>query len=182
MTRLDPTTRHAELLSAGRILWASKPFDAVRPDDITAATGTSIGLVYHHFGSKRGFYVATVRDAADRLISATDGRGDDPASFVLDTLRGFVRFVADEGPLMRAVLRGGLGVDDEVASIAQRVRDLNARRVLDRLAREETPELTTRIAGWIGLCEAVALDHVERRVLTDDAVVGLLADALWRLL
>ena len=181
MARLSPESRRAQLLAAGRRLWASRPYDAVRPADITAATGTSIGLVYHHFGNKRGFYVATVRDVADDLLRATEPASDDLAAGIGASLSGFVAFVEAEGALLRAVLRGGVGVDPEVGRIAQEVRDVNARRVIDRLGRPATNELVAIVGGWVGFCEAIALDHIERRVLRPDALVALMADALGRL-
>lgn len=182
MGRLPPDVRRRQLLDAGRRLWAAGSYDAVRPADITAATGTSIGLVYHHFGSKRGFYVATVRDVADALIAATAPCEGDRQATAAHMVRAFVAFVEAHGPVLRAVLRGGIGIDPQVDAIAQEVRDTQAARVLQLLGCPQPPERRAMVVGWIGLCEALALDHVDRRRLPPDDLTALMLEALWRLL
>lgn len=184
MSRMNPEQRKRSLLEAGRRLWASKPFDAVRPDDVTAATGTSIGLVYRYFGNKRGFYVETVRSVADQILATTDPLqlaaatgAVTPHALLHAVLSAFVEQVVRERALLKAVLRGGVGVDPEVAGLAQAVRDAQAARV--RLLFSLPDDAATRLvmAGWIGFCEAVVLaDDAEPSALPD-----LMADALHRL-
>lgn len=157
MERLSHEERRRRLLAAGRVLWAEQPYDAVRPADITRVSGSSIGLIYRHFGNKRGYYVATVRDMADELLEATVpplGRAD-PLG---DTLRAYLDFVEREGALFRAVLRGGLGVDPEVMAIADGARAVLRERARLLLGLDDGPLSRAVLVGWIGACEAVALD------------------------
>jgi AcrR family transcriptional regulator len=185
MARLEPEHRRRTLLHAGRQIWSSKPFDAVRPDDITAATGTSIGLVYRYFGSKRGFYVATVRVVAEQIVAATDPAdlaastgASTPHALLRAVLAAFVAEFVREGPLLKAVLRGGVGVDPEVAGIAQHVRDVQAQRVRLLFGLPDDPHTRLLLAGWIGFCEAIVLADSD---LPSAALVDQMADALFRL-
>ncbi len=173
------------MLDAGRRLWSSKPFDAIRPDDITAATGTSIGLVYRYFGSKRGFYVETVRAVAQQILVATDpavlavqSGASTPHALMRAVLAAFVEVVVAEGPLLKAVLRGGVGVDPEVAGLAQQVRDTQASRVRALFGLPDDPHTSLLLAGWIGFCEAIVLTDSD---LPPAALVDQMADALYRL-
>ncbi|HRI06444.1 MAG TPA: helix-turn-helix domain-containing protein, partial [Nannocystaceae bacterium] len=70
--------RRDQLLTLGRRIFAERAYDEVSIDDIAEAAGISKGLLYHYFGSKRGFYVAIVRESASRLVEATAIRTDLP--------------------------------------------------------------------------------------------------------
>lgn len=181
MERLSHEERRRRLLAAGRVLWAAQPYDAVRPATITQITGSSIGLVYRHFGSKRGYYVATVRDMADELLEATVPPLDPPDP-LRSTVRAYLEFVEREGPLLRMVLRGGLGVDPEVMAIADDARAVLRERARTLLGLADEPRIRALLVGWIGACEAVALDvqlstelTVEERL---EALVGMLRRSL----
>ena len=69
-SRLAVDERRAQLLELGLRLFGTRPYDEVSIDDIAADAGVSKGLLYHYFGSKRAFYVATVQHAAAVLLEA----------------------------------------------------------------------------------------------------------------
>ncbi|MEY3014468.1 MAG: hypothetical protein RIT45_3203, partial [Pseudomonadota bacterium] len=71
MARLQREARRAQLLELGLQVFADTPFDAVSVEDVAQRAGISKGLLFHYFGSKRGYYVATVQAAASALLEIT---------------------------------------------------------------------------------------------------------------
>ena len=70
--------RREELLRAGVELFSARSYDEVSIDEIAAAVGISRGLLYHYFPSKRDFYVAGLRRAADDLLAAVEPAAREP--------------------------------------------------------------------------------------------------------
>ncbi len=183
MSRMSPEERRARLLTAGRSLWAGAAYDAISSREISAATGMSVGMVYHHFGNKRGFYAATIEDAVDGLIAATEPpETDDLAQVIPGVMNGFLQYVEEHDRLYVAVLRGGIGMDGEVGAIVERARAVNCQRVVERLGFEPTALQRTAIYGWVGACEAVGLEHAIHRRHDRATLVELLTQLLWKVL
>lgn len=69
----------ADLVAAGRKLFATKGFDGTSVRALTAEAGANLGAVTYHFGSKRGLYAAVleqgVRPLAARVKRAASGDG-----------------------------------------------------------------------------------------------------------
>ena len=112
--RLSIDQRRARLLELGLSLFSQRAYDQVSTDDIALAGGVSKGLLYHYFANKRGYYVATVRELAERVVEATElpeGVPFDQAIRV--ALQRFVGCIRDNATFYRTLMRGGEGVDDE---------------------------------------------------------------------
>lgn len=69
----------ADLVAAGRKLFANKGFDGTSVRALTAEAGANLGAVTYHFGSKRGLYTAVLEDGvrplAARVARAASGSG-----------------------------------------------------------------------------------------------------------
>ena len=69
----------ADLIVAGRTLFASKGFDGTSVRALTTEAGTNLGAVTYHFGSKRGLYHAVleegVRPLARKVVDAAASGG-----------------------------------------------------------------------------------------------------------
>ncbi len=169
--------RRAQLLEVGLRAFSVEPYDGLSTERLAALAGTSKGLLFHYFGSKRGFYLATIEEVARRLLEASappEGVSFDEA--LRASLAGFVAFVADEGALCRAMLRGGVGSDAESQAVAERVRRARVERVLAHLGvGEPRPPLRVMLYGWVGMCEAATFDWEARRDLEQGELVELLA-------
>lgn len=61
-----------KILQAAFIEFGDKGFAAARMDEISAASGVSKQLLYHHFTSKEGLFEATLREAYAILRQADD--------------------------------------------------------------------------------------------------------------
>ncbi|MBL4689652.1 MAG: TetR/AcrR family transcriptional regulator [Nannocystaceae bacterium] len=154
--------RRARLLALGLELFSKRAYDDVSTDDIASAAGVSKGLLYHYFSGKRGYYVATIRELARRVISVTELQPSVTLEDAVRTsLRSFVAFVRDNADFYRALLRGGVGSDDEAQPIIENVRQTISRRILSRAGVTEPDRRTqTAVYGWIGFIEATSLDWI----------------------
>ncbi len=59
--RVDPERTKRDILREARIEFAEKGFAGARVDQIGARTATAKRMIYYHFGSKEGLYVASRR-------------------------------------------------------------------------------------------------------------------------
>ena len=182
--RLAPAERRAALVEIGKQLFTSHAYDDLSIDEVAQLAGVSKGLLYHYFQSKRGFYVATIRQLGDELIDVTRLDTDEALDDALRrVLQAFYAFLADNGRLFRTLVRGGIGNDDEVEQIVDDVRSRMLRRFAQRLGLDEpSPDLRVRLYAWLGAVEAVAVDRVDHGDLTEAAFVQIALDVLQGLL
>lgn len=155
--RLATDERHAQLLAGARQLFSGHAFDELSTAEIARRLGVSKGLLFHYFGTKRGLYVATVRAAVDELIAVTEPDPSKPLPVQLwESMSAYLDWARANQSEQSQILMGGIGVDDEVATILARPRALTQHRVLTALGVDDaTPELRMAIAGWIGFVEGV---------------------------
>jgi AcrR family transcriptional regulator len=169
--RLPTDERRARLLELGEDLFSRHPYDALTTDVIAATGSISKGLLFHYFGSKRGFYIATIEHVAERLLAHVElDASRSPFDAVLDALDRFLDFVHDHAAIYRALLRGGLGADPQSQAIVERVRWTTVHRVLALLDPGHGPAggchpLTTtaglRLYGWVGCTEALSVAWID---------------------
>src|SRR4051812_15631655 len=158
--------RREELLRAGVELFGTRSFDDVSIDEIAAAVGISRGLLYHYFPSKRDFYVAGLRRAADDLLAAVAPAARAPLDERLVAgVDAYLGYVEGHARGFVSLMRGGIGSDDEVRAIVDGVRETLAAGVLEGLAQTgvDGPMLRLAVRGWIGFVEAVSLEWLELR-------------------
>lgn len=179
-TRLENERRREDLIRLGRELFSVHPYDALSVDDIADAAGISRGLLYHYFDSKRDFYVAVVRTAADEMREVTEPDPDaSPLEQLQQGLSAYFDYAEHRAEGYRAVVQGGIGADEEVRQIADEIRALNAQRILDSLgARDPRPALRLAVRGWVGLVETVTLDWLDHRDVDREQLILELMRAL----
>jgi AcrR family transcriptional regulator len=170
--------RRAQLLELGMALFGSRSYEEVSIDDIARSADISKGLLYHYFGSKRGFYVATVRAAADELLARTAPDPSQPPPVrVRAGLLAYLAFVEEKATAYAALMRSGLGTDPELAEIVEDTRTAIVERVLEGLSlARPRPLFRLSARAWVGAVEASSLDWLDRRdVSREDWVRMLLA-------
>jgi len=170
-SRLSTDVRREQLVALGIEIFSDRPFDEVSIDDIAAAAGISKGLLYHYFPSKRDFYVAVIRSAADEMQALTE---PDPAlpprERLAAALERYLEYVETHARGYATVLRAGIGSDPAVAHIVEEVRGAMVERLLADLpvaagADPPPPALRVAVRGWVGFVEAASLDWLEHRGL-----------------
>ncbi|MGH2481173.1 MAG: TetR/AcrR family transcriptional regulator, partial [Ktedonobacteraceae bacterium] len=155
---------------------SNRSYDEVAIDDIAEQAGISKGLLYYYFPTKHAFYVAIVREAATQLLEMTD---PDETLAPLERLRiglcAYFTYAEQHAPAYLALLRGGVGIDAEVAAIVDGVRQTYAQRVLKGLPGSEksAPLLRLAIRGWVGFVEALSVAWLEQREIEKETLCEL---------
>src|SRR6266850_369397 len=121
--RLDPEERRERLIELGLKMLSLETPERVPVDEIAAAAGISRGLLFHYFPTKRDFYVAVARAAADQLLEVTK---PDPELHHMERLHAglaaYVDYVAANETLYIALVRGAAGSDKELQAISEATR------------------------------------------------------------
>lgn len=178
--RLPVEERRRELLAFGQTLFAEHPADAFSMDEIARRAGVSKSLLYHYFGGRRGFYVATIEEIARRLreaITPEEGLGFEQ-SFPRALAR-FLDFVSDNDAAYRAFIRGGIGMDPEVSAIVENLRRTAMQLVLGELGvTKPSPSVHVATYGWVCFAENAALEWLEQGAPDRAAMLTILVDAV----
>ena len=179
--RLDVDERRAQLLALGLSLFGGRNYDEISIDDIAAEARISKGLLYHYFGSKRGFYVATVRKAASGLLLQLGPDLSLPPSERLSSgLGAYLTFVEAHAGAYVALMRSGTFADPEVLEIVETTRAAIVHRIQEEGLGIAGPRPVFRVAvkSFIGAVEAAALEWLERRDVPKEVLVTLLSEML----
>jgi AcrR family transcriptional regulator len=179
--RLDLDERRDQLLALGKKLFGERAYDEISIDDIAEAAGISKGLLYHYFGSKRGFYVAIVREAADKLVEATEvGTDLPPAERARAGLEGYLDFAEEHSAAFLTLLRGGIGNDPEVTELVEGTRERILLRMLANMG-QKSPRPVFRLAfrSYVGLVEAATIDWLERRAVDRATLLRFLLETIY---
>ncbi len=171
--RLAPDDRREQLLAFGRAHFGAHGYDDRSLDALAREAGVSKALLYHYFGGRRGFFLATIEELAGRL----EATFAPPSGLAFDaklraSLRGLVAVAESESAMFRLLLRGGLGADADLAAIVGRVRQ----RAAKALARElgiarPTRALRVALAGSVGYVEGATLAWLDEGARDADAHV-----------
>ena len=166
-TRLQVDERREQLLSLALELFRERTYDEISIDEIAKAAGVSKGLLYHYFKSKRAFYVAAVRHAADELTMETDPSefGELPDSLGMrEGLKKFFLYVGERGKAYSFLMRGGIGNDAEVREIIDKTRKIFLERTLRGLGASpknkkpnfysEGGSVSSKRSVWSGLSKS----------------------------
>ena len=174
MARQTVEERHAQLITLGRQLFSTLPYDSISTDDIARAAGISKGLLYHYFPGKREYYVATVRSLADELLALLDFEvTGDVGVAVEQTLRRFLDFIETNAAMYQALLRGGIGMDPEVYGLVEGVRRTVAERIRELVGLRDEPLVRLRLHGWLGFAESTSLEWLAHREIDRENLLQL---------
>ena len=178
--RLELDARRAQLLALGLSAFSTKSYDAVSIDDLAQLAGVSKGLLYHYFPSKRDLYVATVREAADQLLSRIL---PDAGLLPLDQLRhgvdAYLQYVRENADAYLSLMQSGVGRDREVHAIVERTRQRFVQTMLERIGSVKLSALQrVSVRGWVGMVEAASLDWLKHSDVSRSELGALLVNAL----
>lgn len=180
MSRLDREARRAQLLARGLALFGGRSYEEVSIDDIARDAGVSKGLLYHYFGSKRAFYTAVVRHAAERLVEAiTPPPALEGAARGMAGLQAYLDFVEDRADAYIAVVHGGLGADGEIRAILEQTRSRIVGFVLEGIGVQERPAFRMAARAWLGAVESASLDWLIHRDLPRAELLQVLLASLF---
>jgi len=177
--RLPTEERRAQLLAVGLRLFAETPYEDVAIDDVAAEVGISKGLLYHYFPSKRDFYIATLRAAADDLMERTRPT----VAPTIDTLREglliSLDYIEKNATGYKTLMRCAVGSDPEVLAIVEGVRQASMDRILLAIdVPRPPPLLRLALRGWIGFVEQSILHWLDHKDVSKKAQCELFAETL----
>ena len=177
--RLDVDERRRRLVALGLDLFSSRAYDDVSIDELAEAAGISKGLLYHYFPTKKDFYVAIVRAAAEQLLERT-GRATagEPMARLRAGLDEYLHHVGAHRRAYTALLRSGVGSDDEVAGVVDETRAALCARLVEGIPTRGAL-VPVALRGWIGFVEATTLEWLDgRREAAPDVLRELFVDVL----
>jgi AcrR family transcriptional regulator len=180
--------RRRELLQVGAEVFASQPFDEVWVNDVAQRAGVSPALLYHYFGSKRGFLLAVVRYESDKLLAVTSPRPGLPRELALQVIfDAYLDHLEAHPHGYRALYRGAAGADTEIRAILDANHIEQQRRLLSWLThgKPATEQLRLAVHGWfagvVAMClnwlDQPELDRVQLRDLCIDMLTAVAASA-----
>ena len=181
-SRLSPEARRAQLIEIGLELLASRTsLDDLSMDEVAAAAGTSKGLVFHYFGSKRDYQLAVAHAATEEFFLVTD---PDP-SLDLDgqlqqSVEAFVAHVAHNRDVYVNLVRGTASGDEAMRQLFGATRDRFVGRILDRLAMADDPSplLLLAVRGWVAMAEEITVTWADDMAPDQATLIRLLRDSL----
>lgn len=128
----EPTTRQLRTAATRQRLidvavhqFAARPYNEVWVSEIADQAGVAHGLMFHHFGNKRGLYLEAVREISHRLFELHPADPEAPPSVQLrDVLRQHFHRMSDNQDLLLGYLRGAIamGADPEAWEALERHR------------------------------------------------------------
>lgn len=179
-TYMAQDARRQQLLDLGLHLFGARSYDDVSIDDIAREAEISRGLMYHYFGSKRGFYIEVVRHAGELLLDAIQPDSSQTAEVNLRTgLQGFFGFVQNHAQAYLTMMHGGLGFDDEIRTVLDDVRNIIVERMLETAPYiQSTPLVHSLARGWLGSVETCAAAFLQKGDVPVDQLIEYLGASL----
>src|SRR3954469_6818034 len=146
--------RRAQLVQIGLELLPTTPVQELTIDEVARRAGISRSLLFHYFPTKRDYYTAVTRAAADLLWEHLLPRpGTPPEEQVTGMLDRYVGWVETFRETHLAFVRGAAGGDPWVAEVYE---DTRARLVEVALAALGLPDDALRrqlVLAWFAFTE-----------------------------
>ncbi|MBX6389474.1 MAG: TetR/AcrR family transcriptional regulator [Frankia sp.] len=179
--RRSADDRRDELISIGLALLSTRPIYDVTVDEVARIAGISRSLLFHYFPTKRDYYAAVVRAAANALLSAAvpDDPDDPVDGQVRSMVSGYIRFVAHNGQPYVALLRGAGSENDWLRTLHNETREVLAERYLAAVGPDEAdlPRLRALTRAWLAFVEELTLEWNETRFVSEADLLDLIVDA-----
>jgi AcrR family transcriptional regulator len=152
------------LLVAAIDQFARLSFDDVSVSDIAEQAGVAHGVLFHHFGSKKGIFLEAMRETARRLdASHTIGSDLSAGQRARAWLDAHFHFLAENRDLSLRLILGGRGSDPEAWAVFDELRWRTQRDWCELLGIESSnhaAKMMIRAAG-------TAVDDASARWLED---------------
>jgi AcrR family transcriptional regulator len=174
--------RRAQLVQIGLELLPTTPVQELTIDDVARRAGISRSLLFHYFATKRDYYTAVTRAAADLLLEHLLPRpgtsADDPVPGMLDRYVGWVETFRETH---LAFVRGAAGGDPWVAEVYEGTRARLVEVALDALDLPDDRGRRQLILAWFAFTEDLVAQWVQEPTMSRADLLVLLRDVLDRL-
>jgi len=186
--RLEPDARRAQIMAVARRLFGEQSYDTVSTTDIAREAEVARGLINHYFESKRGLYLAVVRQmvtapspVADNLPNSSVERR---VTVLIDR---WLDVVEHNAPMwLTAIGSEAVGRDSEIGQILFEGDEIATDWVLEaaRLTDvdEGREELRAVVRSFGSMVRASSREWLVRGALSRSDLHVLLTDTLLHLL
>ena len=162
------------LVDAGLELLAERPIDALAIDEIVARAGVAKGSFFNHFADKPAFgraIGAEIRAELEERIGAANAGVGDPFARLAGGMRTGLAFALDEPRKTAIMIRNAGNSTLRDQPLNQGVAaDMNAAVATGRLRAEAR---ASGVRFWLGLCQVLMANAVERRIDRTEGAVRL---------
>ncbi len=124
--RREPAQKRELLLAAAQKLFAKYGFDNTSTAQIAQQAGVSEGILFHHFGSKKGLLLKLAEDFGHRAASATMPEGTASILTEESIVRSAFAFAEANPDLYEILMKGG-------AEIAELEITVNSDIIINRI-------------------------------------------------
>lgn len=146
--RLKRHEREQQLLDAALGLFGESGYQGTSIEDIARAAGVTRPIIYSHFGSKDGIYLACLRrarnDLESRMIAAAGPEGTLQQQLA-GCINAYFAFVDRGSAGWELLYGGGAAVAGPAAAEAARLRFATVERIA-QLIRRASPDIDARAA------------------------------------
>jgi AcrR family transcriptional regulator len=174
--------RRAQLVQIGLELLPTTPVQELTIDEVARRAGISRSLLFHYFATKRDYYTAVTRAAADLLLEHLLPRpGTRPEELVPGMLDRYVGWVETFRETHLAFVRGASGGDPWVAEVYEDTRARLVEVALDALDLPDDRERRQLILAWFAFTEDLVGQWTQEPTMSRADLLVLLRDVLDRL-
>jgi AcrR family transcriptional regulator len=174
--------RRAQLVQIGLELLPTTPVQELTIDEVARRAGISRSLLFHYFATKRDYYTAVTRAAADlmldHLLPAADVPPGEQIEGMLDRYVGWVETFRESH---LAFVRGAAGGDPWVAEVYEETRNRLVAVALQALGLPDDALRRQLVLAWFAFTEDLVGSWAENPTMPRPELLALLRDVLDRL-
>jgi AcrR family transcriptional regulator len=174
--------RRAQLVQIGLELLPTTPVQELTIDEVARRAGISRSLLFHYFATKRDYYTAVTRAAADLLMAhllPPEGTpAEEQVSGMLDRYVGWVETFRETH---LAFVRGAAGGDPWVAEVYEETRGRLVEVALTALDLPDDALRRQLVLAWFAFTEDLVGQWTQEPAMTRSDLLALLRDVLDRL-
>ena len=174
--------RRAQLVQIGLELLPTTPVQELTIDEVARRAGISRSLLFHYFATKREYYTAVTRAAADLLWEhLLPPPGTSPEEQVSGMLDRYVGWVETFRESHLAFVRGAAGGDPWVSEVYEETRARLVEVALTALGLPDDARRRQLVLAWFAFTEDLVGQWVQEPTMSRDELLDLLRDVLGRL-
>lgn len=181
--RRSAEDRRAQLVEIGLELLPTTPVQELTIDEVARRAGISRSLLFHYFPSKRDYYTAVTRAAADLLRAHVLPRPGTPLDGQLPgMLDRFVGWVETYRDSYVAFVRGAGGGDPWVAEVYEETREALVEVAFAALGITGDAGARQLVRAWFAFTEDLVIQWTKEPTMSRPDLLALLTGVLDRLL
>ena len=180
--RRSADDRRAQLVQIGLELLPTTPVQELTIDEVARRAGISRSLLFHYFATKRDYYTAVTRAAADLLWAhLLPPAGTPPDEQVSGMLDRYVAWVETYRETHLAFVRGAAGGDPWVSEVYEDTRARLVDVALEALGLPDDALRRQLVLAWFAFTEDLVGQWTREPTMSRADLLTLLRDVLDRL-